>query len=762
MKIQKTFYDIAFFCIIWLALSCVLYFGKEAAENRYIHDSVDQLQSEHESIFSSFARLSELAVEEVIRQPYVLDLLEEAARSGDADRARLREALYRHLLPSYQRLVAKNFKQIHFHFADGTSFLRMHLPGQYGDQLFDVRPAVRIANTEKRSVEGFEIGRHYHAFRYIFPLQQQGMHLGTVEAGVPFYSIIPALERAFHTDYFLMIRKDAITKTLRSDQLENYAEVSWAPDYLAGKKDKDTPVTPHANHLEPSTIALLNQTIHGKVVPDLPVGKPFAVFQSQAGEMYTITFLPMISIGGEQAGYLVSYRKDDILKSLWHGYIVAQLLAAAVVGALFVIHRWNSRATQERLLFQQQIIDSIPMPVCMKDIKGIYRSCNVAFAGMFGLPKKKIIGAVSSDIAGPEQAIMQQNLDQRVLERGSLQQEEMSMVFGDGTRHDMVTYKAPFLDSHGRVTGIIGTAIDITDRKRAEQAIQASHAELAQIFNTAANGMRIVDLDHNIVRANKKFLKMVGLPEDAVLGRKCYEVLPGDACRTVLCPLSQIQGGKKFIEEEETIKRLPNGRRMDCVVTSRPQFDQEGRLIGIIEDFKDVTRFKELEDKLRNTAVTDELTGLYNRRGFMSMAGKQLRSAERSGHDVFLLYADQDNLKEINDSLGHDAGDAALMLVAEILNTSFREADVISRLGGDEFAVLISCQPGSQCEGAIARRLTENIAEANRCRVQPFAISLSFGVAKKEKDEGLDQLMIRADNAMYACKSARKNGRTVS
>src|SRR5215471_9810632 len=120
-----------------------------------------------------------------------------------------------------------------------------------------------------------------------------------------------------------------------------------------------------------------------------------------------------------------------------------------------------------------------------------------------------------------------------------------------------------------------------------------------------------------------------------------------------------------------------------------------------------------LQTELSNLALKDELTGLYNRRGFLALADRQLKLARRSGRSLLLFFIDVDGLKEINDVFGHAEGDAALKCAAEALETTFRDSDVIARFGGDEFAVL-AIEASDQNEATIRERLTQYLNSARR------------------------------------------------
>jgi diguanylate cyclase (GGDEF)-like protein len=172
---------------------------------------------------------------------------------------------------------------------------------------------------------------------------------------------------------------------------------------------------------------------------------------------------------------------------------------------------------------------------------------------------------------------------------------------------------------------------------------------------------------------------------------------------------------------------------------------------------EDLAYRKKLEDRLQETAITDELTGLLNRRGFMTLAEKEIKILKRRGGEIFILYADLDKFKEINDRLGHSSGDKVLIDTGEVLRATFRESDIIGRLGGDEFAVLFINQGGEMTIEAVQERLNNHIDGKNQGRTQ-FQLALSVGIVlfDKEKHKTLDELLVDADKMMYAAKKSKK------
>ncbi len=166
---------------------------------------------------------------------------------------------------------------------------------------------------------------------------------------------------------------------------------------------------------------------------------------------------------------------------------------------------------------------------------------------------------------------------------------------------------------------------------------------------------------------------------------------------------------------------------------------------------------QEMIRKLEDASITDDLTGLYNRRGFYTISQEYLSYVTRKKTKMFLLFMDMDHLKRINDTFGHHVGDQALVQMAALLRNTFRNSDVKGRMGGDEFAVFPIDSTFEGVEIAIAR-LEKNIRTFNESAGKPYKLSISTGVTgyDPEHPSSLEELLIRADKLMYEQKSQRK------
>jgi len=163
-----------------------------------------------------------------------------------------------------------------------------------------------------------------------------------------------------------------------------------------------------------------------------------------------------------------------------------------------------------------------------------------------------------------------------------------------------------------------------------------------------------------------------------------------------------------------------------------------------------VTERKRLEEELQKMSLLDDLTGLYNRRGFFALSEQQLKIVERTKQELLLFFADLDNLKEINDAWGHQEGDDALIEIAGVLKETFRKSDIIGRLGGDEFAVL-AVDTADGKGSALMGRLQSALDACRRRTTRKYFLSLSTGVARYDpgNPSSLDTLIAQADALMY-------------
>ena len=190
-------------------------------------------------------------------------------------------------------------------------------------------------------------------------------------------------------------------------------------------------------------------------------------------------------------------------------------------------------------------------------------------------------------------------------------------------------------------------------------------------------------------------------------------------------------------------------------VASRP----EASLFNLT--LRDITERRRHEQALQAQSLRDELTGLYNRRGFHTIVERQARLADRTGTPFWLLFADVDSLKVINDTYGHKEGDQAIIDAAQVLRETFRDSDLIARIGGDEFVVL-AVEADSAGAERMTARLGEQLIAFARTHHRPYALSLSVGRSRYDprKPCAIEDLLARSDAAMYRHKQSGRGPRS--
>ena len=284
--------------------------------------------------------------------------------------------------------------------------------------------------------------------------------------------------------------------------------------------------------------------------------------------------------------------------------------------------------------------------------------------------------------------------------------------------------------------------------------VQKQREELQVIIDASPILIFYKDQENRFIRVNKALAEAVGLPKQAMEGKTGLDVYPNQVPDYWEDDKEVIASG---IPKRGVVRQFDMAGGMRWIQTDKiPYRDNEGRIIGVIGFGIDITERKQMEEEIRALSFRDPLTALYNRRGFITLAEQQLKAATRVQRKMLLTFLDVDGLKWINDTLGHEAGDKALVDAAEVLRRTFRESDIIARVGGDEFAVLAIDMTDLDPE-LLPNRLQRTIDAFNTDESKPYRLSLSWGMTVYEPGtaQSLDQLMSAADALMYAQKKAK-------
>jgi diguanylate cyclase (GGDEF)-like protein/PAS domain S-box-containing protein len=285
----------------------------------------------------------------------------------------------------------------------------------------------------------------------------------------------------------------------------------------------------------------------------------------------------------------------------------------------------------------------------------------------------------------------------------------------------------------------------------AEQRLQL----LAKVFEHSGEAILVTDAENRIVSVNRAFTRMTGYAQDEVLGQNPRILSAGRA------PPEEFRAMWQAIREQggwqgEIWDRRKDGSCYPKLLTISTLRDERGQVTHHIGSFTDISERKAAEQQIRHLAHHDALTGLPNRFNLHHRLEQALAAARRDCQQLAVMFIDLDHFKNINDTLGHPAGDVLLMQVAGQLRACVRESDVVARLGGDEFVVVMTdiADAAVLAVPAMARKIGRQLSVPYRIAGQELHVTPSIGIALFPADGGdVDTLMKNADTAMYHAKA---------
>jgi diguanylate cyclase (GGDEF)-like protein/PAS domain S-box-containing protein len=314
----------------------------------------------------------------------------------------------------------------------------------------------------------------------------------------------------------------------------------------------------------------------------------------------------------------------------------------------------------------------------------------------------------------------------------------------------------------GRAKRMSGTLMDVTARKQAEERLMVSEQRFRDVVDAAGEYVWESDPQFRLTYVSDRIEAMLGFKPQEVLGRPPSDFLaPGETSHSQSWYKSHAAPDGTFRGLEQCVISK-SGRHVWQRITGIPVRNAQGELTGYRGTAMDVTEAKEARQRLEYLATRDSLTGLPNRALLADRTAQAIAQAQRSGEQAALLFIDLDNFKQVNDSLGHHAGDQLLKQVAARLTEAVRRADTISRQGGDEFVILLSSLKDTGPVAAIAAKVCAELARPFEGLAAGQAAGVhstgSVGIALFPGD-GADfiELMKKADAAMYRAKARGRN-----
>lgn len=398
----------------------------------------------------------------------------------------------------------------------------------------------------------------------------------------------------------------------------------------------------------------------------------------------------------------------------------------------------------------QAFMDHLPVCAWVKNEDGRHEFLNKVYRERFAIGSDWR-GKTDTELWPRELAEHFRRTDLEVTREGRSQEYEQTVLDPEEQQSHWWIHKFPFHDGGGRrLTG--GIAMDITERRDLEVRLRESEARFQAFLDHSPALAWMKDEQGRYLFMSRSYIEFLGLSEGGWRGLTDADLYPDDfAQRSRDQEIEVLNRGRA----QEFIGAAPDasGRQREWLLVRFPFSDGTGRqFIGGVAT--DITERRRAEEQVRLQAITDELTGLYNRRGFWLLSEQEYRLACRRQLRCMLILLDLDGLKLLNDCHGHDAGDQALIAMAEALRVATRNSDIIGRIGGDEFILFaVDCDDAD----ALQERLLAAIDSCNEHGALRASISASLGIVDFTADAAvpLDQLIAEADARMYETKRNR-------
>ena len=305
---------------------------------------------------------------------------------------------------------------------------------------------------------------------------------------------------------------------------------------------------------------------------------------------------------------------------------------------------------------------------------------------------------------------------------------------------------------------------DVSERRRAAEAMRAAEARFRSAFDSAPIGMVITRLDGTFDHVNPALCEITGYSRRQLEGMNFHAITHPDDVVADDLALKQMASGDLSVYRTEKRYIHADGHLVPIEISSAVVRDGDGDPLNFLTQIQDITERKLFEGRLQHLADHDSLTGLFNRRRFEEELTRELALAERYGASAAVLAIDLDNFKYINDSLGHSIGDQVIGQAGEALAARLRKTDVLARLGGDEFAVILpraSVQDATGVADALLEAVTSVDLQAIGMRGGQVTASIGISVFEPGSSLTADELLVEADIAMYDAKEAGRARTTV-
>ncbi len=339
---KKIIFILSFF-LMCLLFTYVIFTLIENRKKEHLDAEKKIIEVTYNTIIEAYKVYSNIIYFNKLNTKETKSILENVYTSSKEEQEIIRKKLYDHLIDMYNNMNDYKLKQLHFHLKNNDSFLRFHRPNKYGDNLTNIRHTVAFVNQYQKAISGFEEGRIYNGYRFVYPLKYNDIYLGSVETSVSMESIINDLKKELHSDTDFIIKKSVVDKNVIEEEKDNYATCSIDKDFY-----HEINISNSNNHNIEHIIKEYLTKNNSKIREFIKSGEIFNFYNKYNGDYYITTYLPVKNaITNQTIAYIIiSNKHNDLQDFITQYFLFLAILIFLTMGMIYFIYRIDKTKTQ--------------------------------------------------------------------------------------------------------------------------------------------------------------------------------------------------------------------------------------------------------------------------------------------------------------------------------------------------------------------------------------------------------------------------------
>lgn len=497
----------------------VLYLEFSYKKNEYLQEKIYDLQLQYSERIISNKRVVDILFLEISQNSQIADMLDKA--NLDVDKEINRDKLYSMLKTKYERMKKSGVLQLHFHLANGDTFFRFHKPEKSGDSLL-FRDSIREVIKTQKPVYGYEVGRYFDGFRYVYPIFKEKKYVGSVELSISAKSIIQQMQGALDSDYSMIVKKDVMDATVVQEHIKKYYHPFCASDkyYMSNGV--------HSNNL---ALKESIKNIFDYISEHIEQDKAFAKDSFSKGINKIFIFVPIEDVSGNTDGYIISVRNDKAIYNLF----IVQSIKYLIVILLFILIYYIYRQSREKTNTIEQLQNAIDKTtlVSKTDLKGKITYVNDAFVKLSGYSANELLGKPHSIVRHKDTPPEVFKDMWETIKAGNIWYGKLKNRKKDGGSYTVNVSIFPIKNNRNKIIEYIAIRHDITELEELREILQKelsnSNQSLQDKMNLLSQYEKAIESAASFTRTDKNGVitylnetheKLTGFSNKELIGKK--------------------------------------------------------------------------------------------------------------------------------------------------------------------------------------------------------------------------------------------------